>query len=247
MLRSRPFRNTSMVLTMFTREAGRVDGLVRGAFRRSRSAAQALEPVSLAEVVLLLRESRSLHLVTQSAYLDPLAPLRRNLKKSALAGLAAEMLCLFTEPHHKNDRLFLLSEAFLKNLAILEPTRLRENSLILLWLHTVHVLRVLGLGLDPRICIQCGGTPGLQPLFHIAAGGLLCHACGADLTIGVKLKPQEYALLLDLHTERFKTLCGRTLDVEPWGFTRLLLQFLCYHTERNRPLKSINFVEKTFS
>lgn len=163
------------LLTLYTRERGKVRAIAKGARKiRSRKAGH-LEPFT--RVTLQLARGRDLLIVTQADTLDAYLPIHENLVKTSHAAYVVELLDRFTyEDDSENYNIFrLLTEALSRLEKEADP-----------WLasryYEVRLLDVLGYRPHLFECANCGREIKAEDQFFSAAqGGVLCPACGVGL------------------------------------------------------------------
>ncbi|HTN53269.1 MAG TPA: DNA repair protein RecO [Anaeromyxobacter sp.] len=160
------------VVTLLTRERGKVSAFARGARASRRRFGGALEPFTL--LVAEVRERAGAELLGLDAVsvLRPFGAIRGDLARIACAGYAAELARELVRDHEPHEDLFDLLAAYLGLLdgAPARPAALRAFEL--------GALR--SAGLMPRLdaCARCGGPVGDGPLrFDPEQGGALCPAC----------------------------------------------------------------------
>jgi DNA repair protein RecO (recombination protein O) len=189
-IRSVDVFETSRVLTLFTRELGKVSALAKGARRLKSPFGSGLDLLSVCDIVLLHKASESLDLLTEAVLLERFESLRRDL--AALYGgfYVAELLHELTDHHDPHPRLHDAAVVTLRHLG--EP-RLRGRRLLRFEL---ACLRELGLMPALESCVHCGSPVegrGDAIAFGLATGGVLCVSC----------RPGQ---------PHVATLSGRTLD-----------------------------------
>ena len=120
-LRVVDFSETSLVVTLYTREFGKIGALVKGARRLKGPFESALDLLAVCRIVFLRKSSESLDLVTE-------AKLHRRFRPSGhdLAGLwggyyVAELLDSLTQEGAVSAELFDLAEQTLDELAAEGP------------------------------------------------------------------------------------------------------------------------------
>src|SRR5512145_916664 len=105
-LRHSNWGEADRMLTLFTRELGKLRVVAKGARRvRSRKAGH-LEPFT--RVALMLARGRDLWIVTQAETVDAYLPLRENLEQIANASYVIELLDRFTYEEGANRPLYQL-------------------------------------------------------------------------------------------------------------------------------------------
>jgi DNA repair protein RecO (recombination protein O) len=174
-LRHADWGEADRLLTLYTRERGKVRAIAKGARKiRSRKAGH-LEPFT--RVTLQLAKGRDLLIVTQADTLDPYLALGADLTRTGYASYAVELLDRFTyEDESENQAIFRLLTGILTRIAT-EP----DPWLALLY-YEVRLLDLLGFRPHLFDCANCGEK--IRPVdqyFSPTAGGVLCPKCGAGL------------------------------------------------------------------
>jgi DNA repair protein RecO (recombination protein O) len=189
-IRSVDVFESSRVLTLFSRDLGKVSALAKGARRLRSPFASGLDLLSVCDIVLLHKASESLDLLTEAVLLERFDALRRDL--AALYGgfYVAELLHELTDHHDPHPRLYDAAVVTLRHLG--EPG-LRGRRVLRFEL---ACLRELGLMPALDTCVHCGAEVegrGDSVAFGLATGGVLCVSC----------RPGQ---------PHVATLSGRTLD-----------------------------------
>jgi len=174
-LRHADWGEADRLLTLYTRERGKVRAIAKGARKiRSRKAGH-LEPFT--RVTLQLARGHDLLIVTQADTLDAYLPIHENLVKTSHASYVVELLDRFTyEDDTENTSIFrLLTEAL---------TRLGKEADP--WLasryYEVRLLDLLGYRPHLFTCAKCGREIKAENQFFSAAqGGVLCPTCGTGM------------------------------------------------------------------
>jgi DNA repair protein RecO (recombination protein O) len=173
---------TSLVLTLFTRELGKISALAKGA-RRLKSAFQGgVDLLGLSDIVVLHKASDALDLLTEAASVERFGSLRLDLSSLFAGYYIAELLTDLTDFHDPHPKLFDAAVVTLRHLG--EP-RLRDRRLLRFEL---ACLRELGHMPALEACAHCGanveearsemGEPeSMSYAFGLATGGVLCPSC----------------------------------------------------------------------
>ncbi len=164
---------TSSVVTLFTRELGKVSALAKGARRLKSPFQGGLDLLGVSDIVLLPKASESLDLLTEAAPLERFACLRRDLAALYAGYYIAELLTDLTDHHDPHPKLFDAARITLRHLGdpVLRPRRLLRFELA--------CLRELGFMPALDQCSQCGepvDSAG-DVAFGLATGGVLCASC----------------------------------------------------------------------
>ncbi len=201
---------TSLVVTLFTRDLGKVAALAKGGRRLKSPFQGGLDLLTVSDIVLLPKASESLDLLTEAASQERFACLRRDLAALYAGYYIAELLTDLTDYHDPHPKLFDAARTTLRHLG--DPE-----------LRTRRVLRfelacLRELGLMPALyqCAHCGApvdTRG-EVAFGLATGGVLCPSCRPG---------QPHVTMLSSTTlEAIRTLASpgrawRELSLEPAG------------------------------
>jgi DNA repair protein RecO (recombination protein O) len=173
-IRLADFSETSRVVTMFTREFGKVAALAKGAKRLKGPFESALDLLSRVRVVFLLKSSDSLDLLTEAQLVARFQPRPKELMSLYGGYYVAELLDGLTEIHDPHPLLFDLAVETLARLG--GPAELR---LTILWFEC-QLLREIGHFPAFDACLVCGQPAELgDGVRHwVTQGGLVCRNCG---------------------------------------------------------------------
>ncbi|MBL7085200.1 MAG: DNA repair protein RecO [Candidatus Omnitrophica bacterium] len=179
-LRTRDFRETSLIVNLFTRDFGKISGLIKGIRNEPHRYGGLPLVFSRNSVVFYENPRKDLNLVTQCDAKDQFQSIRADLKKTNYANYFVELLDAVTEACDKNEKLFNLLGDSLKALCEnYEPWQIAR----------IFEIRLLNLsGFKPRLdaCVHCQGklsAPALyrygtgQGRFSPNLGGMLCPRC----------------------------------------------------------------------
>lgn len=173
-LRSVEVFETSAVVTLFTRDLGKVSALAKGARRLKSPFGAGLDLLSVCDIVLLHKASDALDLLTEAVLSERFDPLRRDLSALYAGYYISELLGDLTDHHDPHPRLFDAAVVTLRHLGdpALRPARLLRFELA--------CLRELGHMPALEDCVHCGtavDASGDSVAFGLATGGVLCPAC----------------------------------------------------------------------
>ncbi|GAC1463729.1 MAG: hypothetical protein NVSMB9_01520 [Isosphaeraceae bacterium] len=165
---------TSLVVTLFTRELGKVSGLAKGGRRLKGPFQGGLDLLGVSDIVWLHKASDALDLLTEAAPLERFASLRRDLAALFAGYYVAELLTELTDFHDPHPKLFDAAVVTLRHLG--EPS-LRDRRVLRFELACLRELGQMPL-LDT--CAHCGvevEARGDAFAFGLATGGVLCPGC----------------------------------------------------------------------
>jgi DNA repair protein RecO (recombination protein O) len=175
-LRAIDFSDSSQVIWLFTREAGLVEGLAKGAHREKNPFQGPFDLCVLYEAVYLEARGAALALLTEAVVLDGFRGLRRRWEAHAAASHVIEFLRAVTVANDPAPELFDLTA---ETLEALGDSR-AGGVLSLVARFDVRALRLLGLLAPLDACVVCGRQwPGgdVRVFLSPRAGGILCRRC----------------------------------------------------------------------
>ncbi len=211
-VRTVDFSETSLVLTLFTRELGKLGALAKGGRRLKGPFDSALDLLALCRIVFLHKSSESLDLLTEAKLLRRFRPPGHNLGPLYAGYYMAELLRELTDEDDPHPELFDLADGTLASLSEGEPpARLVAR-------FELGALRLLGHAPSLVECVECGKPVprGGRVAFGLSDGGVLCpkHRAGkrhvAAVTPGTLETMKQFADLGN-HAWRHLTLDARTL------------------------------------
>jgi DNA repair protein RecO (recombination protein O) len=183
-IRSVDFSETSQVVTVFSRELGKLTGLAKGARRLKGPFTGALDLLSVCRIVLLRKHSESLDLLTDAELVKAFARQRNSLPILYAGFYIAELLGELSDEYDPHPALFDAAVDALLQLESAVPVGLVLRRFELRLLHEI------GHAPELAICVACGRAvaPGDRVRFSVRAGGVLCAACQAGQPGGLPLR-----------------------------------------------------------
>lgn len=190
-IRHSDFGEADRLLTLYTREHGKVRAVAKGARKIASRKAGHLEPFT--RVKLQLAKGRDLFIVTQAETIDAYPALREDLTLTGYAAYVLELLDRFVpDEEAASPSLFRLLTETLSRIATDTSTlrQAQDNASLsagsIPWL-TVrsYEMRLLDLlGFRPKLfdCANCGNEILAEEQFFSASlGGAVCPNCGRGL------------------------------------------------------------------
>jgi DNA repair protein RecO (recombination protein O) len=206
-LRAVNYSETSQVVTLFTREHGKIAAMAKGSRRAKSSFDGAIQVFSYGEIMFTFKElGGQLVTLTEFNQQPRFRLLSQNLNALNAALFAAELTEKFLEDHDPHSELF---DKFIKFLETIQQVKERNLTLAWLILYQLRLLEETGLAPVFDACINCGtnvaeassfGTKSEQQsgyYFSSRENGLLCPNC--EMTFPEK-RAIEPALIEILNT-----------------------------------------------
>ncbi|MBU9722493.1 MULTISPECIES: DNA repair protein RecO [Bacillaceae] len=185
-IRTNDYGETNKILTLFTRENGKVALMARGAKRpKSRFASSAQLFIY---GIFIYQRSTGIGTLNSADIIDSFRDVRGDLKLTAHGAYMVELLDKLTEDHERNPYLFELIYQMLHMLdEEMDPD-------ILTRIFETKMLQVAGVSPVLDRCSLCG--TGEEPfVFSVKNAGLLCRHCQGEDPHHIKLMPAVLKLL----------------------------------------------------
>lgn len=227
------------VVTLLTRERGKVAAYARGARASRRRFGGSLEPFTLVTAEVRERTASELLGLESVAPIEAFGGIRGDLARIACAAYAAELSRELVRDHEPHEDLFDLLAAYLRALDTgpATPTALRAFEL--------GALRAAGL--SPRLdaCARCGRSPPAGPArFDPGQGGILCEACSPWAAPGAPfLSAAAAASLLRLSEGGLGAAAGESLAPQAGREARDALTAFVEH-QLGKRLQARRFLEE---
>jgi DNA repair protein RecO (recombination protein O) len=210
-LRTVEFSESSLVVTLFTREFGKVGALAKGGRRLKGPFESALDLLSLCRIVFLRKSSEALDLLTEAKLVRRFRPAGRNLTSLYAGYYVAELLGELTDQYDPHPELFDLADTTLEALSAGEPVASRVLR------YELGALRIVGHLPSLETCVECGVRVALEGRVAFGAldGGVLCTRCRAGKRQVVSVAAgtlRTMAELADPHGQRW-----RRVEIDPHG------------------------------
>jgi DNA repair protein RecO (recombination protein O) len=199
-LRHQPVGEADRVLTLFTREYGKLRVSARGVRKTTSRLAGRVQPYTAGR--FLLARGRTLDVVAQADVVRTFAGLQDDLLRGAYAAYVAELIDRFLPERDRHPEVF---DAVVEALAVMETASEDGAEIYALWF-SLHLADSLGYRPELDRCVSCGrplparaaaGSPGgSEPAvagagtgwaFSPDAGGALCPSCAAGARAAVRV------------------------------------------------------------
>lgn len=232
-LKSIDFQETSKILTLYTREYGRVSVIAKGARKiRSRFGA-ALELLSHVSLVYFYKESREVHTLSDCQIVSPFLNIRNSVEKTYVGLVMVEVLNRAVHGHEVNPALFNLLVAALK--ALDEPG---QHPLKVLWRFELRFSDQMGFKPEFYRCGHCEDPDSRRSLRFSAGLGRI--GCGECTESGTPFSNEALDFVRKLQKGKGGSLPGRQARGE---IHHLLISHMRYHIEELQHLKSLSFLD----
>jgi DNA repair protein RecO (recombination protein O) len=234
-LKTFDFRETSRIAAFFTRDFGKVKGVLKGIRRDPKKFGSSVEKFSVNDIVYYQYRNSDIHLVSHCDMKDFFSGLRQDLERMTAASYACELIDALMPVEEQNIEIYDLMQSFLKSL---------QSTKDISRLVATFQIKILPLsGFQPHLeaCVRCGKGVAGRPRFSLRLGGLLCGSCK---DAGGEATPISLGAVASiLHIQKNNWEAALRLGMAPFVKKELkyvLNHFLVFHLERH--LRSTRFL-----
>ena len=168
-LRTYPMREADLLVTLFTREDGKIRGVARSAKKSKRRFGGALEPLTRVRAHYDQKQGQELVRLDSCDVIESPLMHRIDYERTIALSYVAEVLDGLLPDHEPNDDVFRLTISVL-------PHMEDGNIWMPLTYFDLWITRLMGLLPELGECIVCGETlnGSGRVFFHALADGLMC-------------------------------------------------------------------------
>jgi len=237
-LKSIKLRETSKILTLFTRQFGLEKLVAKGARSFKSHYYGSLEPLNHVNIVFYHKPNRDLQLLHQADIIHSFPGIRQNLNKTAHALAICEIILKTQFAAEPNERLFqLILGTFLA---------INQTPFSPFLNYLAFELKMLDLtGLNPNLshCFICKKEINNQSVkFEPAGGGIVCEHCIAHEN-GLSLSNKGLRFLNWLREQAQTEICQHQIPITILHEAdKILSAYMDYHLEDFGPLKAMDFI-----
>lgn len=178
-LKSMNYRDTSKIVTFYTRNYGKLKGIAKGARQMRSKFGASLEPLSQVSLVFYRKEQRELHLISQCDSVKTYRNIPTDLDRMSVALSVLELVNQLAHDEEANEKLFAL---IVDTLNAVELSQ--KNHINLFFAFELRSSAILGFSPDFGHCLSCGRSihdaeSDGSVILHLARGSALCSDCSA--------------------------------------------------------------------
>lgn len=229
-LKAKHMREADTLITLFTKEQGKVQVLAKGLRKMKSRYGAKLEMFTHNEVMLFQKTERDLLKVTGCKMIHSFYSLRESFFKYSLGSYFLELTDRLTEYKQVNEELFVLLG---RSLGLMDARVLktRENYLQLWNWFALQILDLSGYRLSLQSCVFCRGmnSAGEEIRIDVSNGGRVCSHCLSRSESTLILQERVWYGLKELQKTPVQNLMGVPLSFpERVAMKEFLEHYLTY-------------------
>lgn len=237
-LKSINWRDTSKIVSLYSREAGRVDVIAKGARRKNHPHGSFLESLNHLEVIIYVSEKRELQNLGNTTQINSFHNIRQDLDKTSFGLAILEIINLFFSPG-ETDTVFF--DFLVTQLNALNETKQPQ---VIFWFFILKISSYLGFKPYFDNCRSCKKLKDEDHYFQITSGATYCKDCAGENINFIHLTSKLFMYLNRLQKANHKNIVNfpafSNENLAPFNF---LLSYLRHHTEQKLELSSLKLLK----
>ena len=234
-LRKYLLRETSYILVVFTKEYGKIKGVIKGIRKPYPQFSGNLEIFTHIDLLFYKGKKRPLGLVTQWEAINSFLSVRKDIERLTYANYYIELIEIVCGDYDPNPQLFDLLISGLEMLASAASAKRVTR------IFEIKLLSFLGISPQLGECVKCGREDKQDYRFDISRGGIVCRECSQNRAglIGISKGTQNFIRKIQ-QSDTKKTCMVKVSREVGLEVEKLLKKFMQYYIAR--PVKSLQFL-----
>ncbi len=226
------FGDTSKIVNFYSKEFGRVAGIIKGARSSKSKIGKVVDVLNLVEIIFYKKDGRDIQVVTQADLVSNYTNIKSDLDKLKYASSIIELVLKLTLEDDPHKRLFSGMEKILKSLDSEET-----EPMLLFIMFYKFFLEEIGYGIEAQNCSECSAKfHSSEEVLYNYELGFMCKTCGSDHLINFKFSSELFDKVICL-SQRNKKCSYDKNELE--SIITFFETFLIYHVDEYKGLKSL--------
>jgi DNA repair protein RecO (recombination protein O) len=245
-LRSMKYRDTSKIVTFYTKKFGKIRTLAKGSRSPKNKYGASLEPMTHSSIILYKKANRDLHLLSKSEIFTPMYSIYAEADRIAIGLAVVELVDIVIRDEEGSSAIFELISHTLH-----EIERVHKNVLTVFLAFELRFIGLMGYALSLERCVGCSaaileGNDSMQVHISTARGSVLCSNCRQSSPPGgITMSKGGLKTLLYLTHAPMESVPSLELSIHLQDEILSFLQsYLLYHVQGMRTLRSLTLFSK---
>ena len=192
-LKSIKWKDTSKIVTLYRREAGKIGVIAKGARKFKNPYSGVLESINLVEIVLYMSSKRQLQMLGTATLENSYQKIKIDFNKIGYVYGILELISILIPTGSVDVVFFDFVQTLLEEMGKIEDPR------IIFWFFLLKISSYLGFRPEFNICSVCSGELNKQDSsFSFHQGGLVCNTCCNENFIGWRLNFKTRRFMYEL-------------------------------------------------
>lgn len=234
-LKSFDYRETSCIATFFTKDQGKITGILKGIRKNPKKFGSHIDRFSVNDLVYYHYSRSTLHLISQCDLNQYFFPIRQNYKRNVAANYALELVDMIMPPEQANKKVYRLMLDYLDSLQTVQDV----DKLV----HVFQIKMLLYSGFSPHLdsCVRCNRSIKGKTRFSLKLGGLICTQCPTTERSFTIISQGTISSILHIEKSHWVQCLRLKLTlVSRKELKYILNNFLVYHLEKQ--IKSAKYL-----
>jgi DNA repair protein RecO (recombination protein O) len=230
------YGDTSVIAAFYTKEFGRLSGILKGGRNAKSQTGPAVNPLNHIEIVMYKKDTREVQLISGASIITHYPNITADFEKIQYAYAVIELLKKLTPEHETNYRLF---SGTIKILSLLETSNVEP--IVLFGRYFLFFLLEMGYELQFEKCVSCGKSKfNNESLAYNFDLGILCGQCSPENPYSFSFEMELFNYLLCLKYNKPADKFSKSVKEQTIGF---LEQFTKHHIPDFKGLQSVQLLK----
>ncbi len=237
-LKTHDFRETSKIVSVYSKEYGRLQLIAKGVRSSKSKFGALLDGLNYLRIVYYFKETRELQFLSNAELVKAFSHLRDDLNRFSYASIVAEIIYRTQMPGEGNPRLFHTIISSFEGINSSANYRNYFNAFL------IRFIEISGFHPKLRRCLKCGQPPtGDYVYFDFDRGGYICEKCGGNKHSGLPVSVDGIKFILALREYPWQNIEKLTASKKTFlEIENFLLYYLKMHFNELAILRSVNFL-----
>ncbi|MDP8259297.1 MAG: DNA repair protein RecO [Candidatus Aadella gelida] len=233
-LKKYELRETSYILVVYTRDFGKVTGVIKGVRNPSPQFAGDLERFTKCEILFYKKKKKGLDLISGCRAIETYLPIRKEIERLTYADYFIELIDIVTDDYCPDKKLYDIFSGSLGMLATKASAKRTGR------IFEIKILEAIGLEPQLEECSECGVSMESVSRFNVKSGGAVCSSC---VKTGIKVSMGTINFMKKIGRTSIEKSAAVKVSKEVGKEAEIVLrEFIKYHI--NRPIKSTKFLRQ---
>lgn len=238
-LNSINWKDSSKIITLYTREVGKIGVIAKGVRKLKSNYGGILESLNLVEVIIHVSPKRQIQVLGTASLEESYPQIKKNLEKTSYSYAILELILILIETGSSDPVFF----DFI--VTLLNEIERSEKQKIIFCFFLLKISSYLGFRPDFNVCLICEKSlEDLDTDFSFHKGGFICKQCHQISTVEWQIPSRVRSELADIQHLNYKSISNSQLRIkEKFNYIEFLLAYLRFHTDERLDLNAFKFLK----
>ncbi|MBU5313591.1 DNA repair protein RecO [Tissierella carlieri] len=235
-LRELRYRDTSKILSVYTKKYGKIAVMARGAYRPKSQIIANTQPFSYNEYQLY--RGKNFFYLNQGDIIDSFYSIRERIERVTYGYYMLELIDKSIPEEQENEKLFNL---LIKGLTVLSSL---END-YLKFIAAYELKFISFLGYKPYLdkCVLCGSFNKNNIKFSIYEGGIICDNCFVTDPFSIQVNKEIYKGMCELLYTSLEKISDVVISKDSlYKIHEMIVEYILYNIDRKK-FNSLNLIK----